>query len=358
MLRMFTPKKRNFLVSILLIFIFIYFYLYCSNFNFRWKKNLRLTTPSTTNTKTNNYLQSALGPKIFNQINSLNCSLILNENKSYINSIKIKRIVQRDLNDLKIDCNSIKNRWKFFQNFGEISDEEKRFPIAFARTVYRDYLMLEQMLSVEYAPHNVYCYSLDRKADKKFKERIRALSRCFSKNVFVSDEEYNVYSSGKNVSRSHLSCLEKLNKRKEDWKYVNHDLPLRTNAELVRIFKAYNGTNDIATKNIVKNTVVKSLDWSLKGLRLYRNENAYPPNIKQLNHTKSLNLIVLSRAAVNFTLKQLNVYPFIDQLEKSRYGMDEVLYSTLNSNLPDFPGGFTLDCLNIRIKLPTVWEGM
>uniref|UniRef100_A0A914NHB8 Uncharacterized protein n=1 Tax=Meloidogyne incognita TaxID=6306 RepID=A0A914NHB8_MELIC len=183
------------------------------------------------------------------------------------------------------------------------------------------------MLSVEYAPHNVYCYSLDRKADKKFKERIRALSRCFSKNVFVSDEEYNVYSSGKNVSRSHLACLEKLNKRKEDWKYVvllqNHDLPLRTNAELVRIFKAYNGTNDIATKNIVPNTVVKSLDWSLKGLRLYRNENAYPPNIKQLNHTKSLNLIVLSRAAVNFTLKQLNVYPFIDQLEKSRYGMDE-----------------------------------
>ncbi|CAK5050211.1 unnamed protein product [Meloidogyne enterolobii] len=109
----------------------------------------------------------------------------------------------------------------------------------------------------------------------RFKERIRALSRCFSKNVFVSDVEYNVYSSGKNVSRSHLSCLENLNKRKEDWKYVvllqNHDLPLRTNAELVRIFKAYNGTNDIATKNIVKNTVVKSLDWSLKGLRLYRN---------------------------------------------------------------------------------------
>uniref|UniRef100_A0A1I8C0F1 Core-2/I-Branching enzyme n=1 Tax=Meloidogyne hapla TaxID=6305 RepID=A0A1I8C0F1_MELHA len=208
--------------------------------------------------------------------------------------------------------------------------------------------MLEQMLSVEYAPHNVYCYSLDRKADKKFKERIRALSLCFPTNVFVADVEYNVYSSGKNVSRSHLSCLEELNKRKEDWKYVvllqNHDLPLRTNAELVRIFKAYNGTNDIATKHIIKTSVDKSLDWSLK-------EKAYPPNVKELYHTKSLNLITLTRAAVNFVLKELNVYPFIDQLEKSRYGMDEVLYSTLNSNLPDFPGGFTTECLKNQNKI-------
>jgi hypothetical protein len=64
-----------------------------------------------------------------------------------------------------------------------------------------------------------------------------------------------------------------------------------------------------------------------------------------MHHTKSLNLVALSRPAVNFILNRLSLGPFIDQLERSDYGMDEVFMSSLNSNLPDFPGGYTWRCL-------------
>ena len=79
--------------------------------------------------------------------------------------------------------------------------------------------MLEQMLSVEYAPQNLYCYALDAKADSRFKRRIRALAGCFD-NVFVANEEFSVFSNGKNVSRSHLACLRELEERGTEWKYA------------------------------------------------------------------------------------------------------------------------------------------
>ena len=74
---------------------------------------------------------------------------------------------------------------------------------------------------------------------------------------------------------------------------------------------------------------------------------------------------------MEFSLHKLDLDKFIDQLEKSKYGMDEVdrsaglaikklnlqvLFSTLNSNLPDFPGGFTTDCL-LRHKRPVTGMG-
>lgn len=67
--------------------------------------------------------------------------------------------------------------------------------------------------------------------------------------------------------------------------------------------------------------------------------------LRTLFHTKSLNLISLSRAAASFVCNELNLETYISRLEESKYGMDEVFFSSLNSNLPDFPGGFTYKCL-------------
>lgn len=75
------------------------------------------------------------------------------------------------------------------------------------------------MLSIEFAPQNFYCYSIDAKANKKFKSRIHSMAKCFS-NVFVAKEEFNVLSNGKNVSRSHLACLKELDKIGNEWKYA------------------------------------------------------------------------------------------------------------------------------------------
>lgn len=75
------------------------------------------------------------------------------------------------------------------------------------------------MLSVEYQPQNLYCYSIDEKTDKTFKKRIRNLQNCFN-NVIVNEKEYSVFSNGKNVTRSHLECLKTLSKHSKTWKYV------------------------------------------------------------------------------------------------------------------------------------------
>uniref|UniRef100_A0A183BUY6 Secreted protein n=1 Tax=Globodera pallida TaxID=36090 RepID=A0A183BUY6_GLOPA len=290
----------------------------------------------------NEHLAAAFG-SLWPKLSQLNCnSLITNGTKfKQFGGGKRRRIVQTDPphGHLDTNCTAIRARWHFVETAG--TAREANFPLAFARTVFR------------YAPQNVYCYALDAKADALFMRRVHALAHCFP-NVVVLAEQFSVFSNGKNVTRAQLACLEAMLPMGE-WKYAlllqNHDLPLRTNAEMVEILRVYNGTNDIGTKKIVPNSVNLSLDWSLASLNIYREGHRVPmpTNLtRRLHHTKSLNLIALSRSAVEFTLGALRLDKMIAQLELSAYGMDEVLFSTLNSNLPDFPGGFSPICLPRR----------
>uniref|UniRef100_A0A914HFT1 Uncharacterized protein n=1 Tax=Globodera rostochiensis TaxID=31243 RepID=A0A914HFT1_GLORO len=336
----------------------------------------------------NEHLAAAFG-SLWPKLSQLNCNSLLTNGMKFkqFSGGKWRRILQKDPphGHLDTNCTAIRARWHFVETAG--TAREANFPLAFARTVFRpwykifiiifipskkchpqivhDFLLLEQMLSVEYTPQNVYCYALDAKADALFMRRVHALARCFP-NVVVLAEQFSVFSNGKNVTRAQLACLEAMLPMGK-WKYAlllqNHDLPLRTNAELVEILRVYKGTNDIGTKKIVPNTVNLSLDWSLASLHIYREGHRVPmpTNLTRLHHTKSLNLIALSRSAVEFTLGTLRLDKMIAQLELSAYGMDEVLFSTLNSNLPDFPGGFSPICLPRR-PVPnmgryTIWHG-
>lgn len=67
--------------------------------------------------------------------------------------------------------------------------------------------------------------------------------------------------------------------------------------------------------------------------------------LRVLRHTKSLDLVSISRAAIRFVIDKLNLDCFIDLLEQGIYAMDELFFSTLNTNLIDFPGGYTPACL-------------
>lgn len=65
------------------------------------------------------------------------------------------------------------------------------------------------------------------------------------------------------------------------------------------------------------------LRWNPIFISFFWLESQIPDGLETLKHTKSLNLIALSRRAVEFSLRVLDLDPFIDQLETSRYGMDE-----------------------------------
>lgn len=83
---------------------------------------------------------------------------------------------------------------------------------------FQAYHIQELLFNLMYAPQNYYCFALDHKSDAVFHEHMKNLSNCFP-NVFLTNVEYNVESSGHNVTKSFLECLQLLYE-KPDWKYV------------------------------------------------------------------------------------------------------------------------------------------
>ncbi|KAE9546927.1 hypothetical protein FO519_009861, partial [Halicephalobus sp. NKZ332] len=98
-------------------------------------------------------------------IKYLNCGLLF-ENSSdgsrHREKLSKQRVIYEDELSLKTDCDSIRSRGYFPK---QALTEEKNFPIAFARIVYKDYYLLE------YAPQNFYYYPLDSQTDRLFKNK-------------------------------------------------------------------------------------------------------------------------------------------------------------------------------------------
>ena len=67
--------------------------------------------------------------------------------------------------------------------YGEISSEEKDFPLAYFLTVYTDARILELSLATIFRPHNSYCLHIDKKAEEMFKRTILQLINCYQAKV-------------------------------------------------------------------------------------------------------------------------------------------------------------------------------
>ena len=78
-------------------------------------------------------------------------------------------------------------------------------------------MFLEMELAATYAPQNIYCYAIDKKASTRFHQQIYTLADCFP-NVIYTKTEYSVTSGGKNMGFAHYECLKQL--MDFDWKYV------------------------------------------------------------------------------------------------------------------------------------------
>ncbi|KAE9554780.1 hypothetical protein FO519_001977 [Halicephalobus sp. NKZ332] len=143
------------------------------------------------------------------------------------------------------------------------------------------------------------------------------------------------------MTTAHLTCLKYL--RSYRWKYVillqNNDVKLRTNAELVKILKTFNGANDISASKPGIHTYNSEANWTLAALNLFKNKELN--TLHSLNITKSLVQVSISREAVNYVFDELNVDVFIKQLELKEFGVDELFWATLNTDeVVNLPGGF------------------
>ncbi|CAD5205594.1 unnamed protein product [Bursaphelenchus okinawaensis] len=214
-----------------------------------------------------------------------------------------------------------------------------------------DYEYLESDLSTHYNPNNVYWYVMDLKADSVFKSRLRVLSSCFP-NVIVPDTEFNMTSRGVNLNYAQYHCMEMMMDRQ--WRYVvlleNHDVLTKTNGELVQIFRAYNGANDVGALNL--NTLgadrrkfAEINDFSFKALGLFQNDTLNTAE-QTLAIAKSITASALTFEAVRHIFNTLNTTKLMSIMNSDNYE-HESFTSSLNANeILNVPGGFTTECLD------------
>ena len=129
-----------------------------------------------------------------------------------------------------------------------VSSEEKDFPLAFSILTYEDVEQTERLLRAIYRPHNFYCIHADLNSDRQFRQALEGIAGCLE-HVFLVEDPVRVYWAEYTVLEAELRCMEALLARSAAWRYfinlTGREFPLRTNLELVRILKAYNGANDI-----------------------------------------------------------------------------------------------------------------
>jgi len=129
-----------------------------------------------------------------------------------------------------------------------VSSEEFDFPIAFSILLYRDIELFERLLRSIYRPQNIYCVHIEKKSSSSFKDACRAIVGCFE-NVFIVPVSISVQWGYYSVLEPEFACMEELWKRSKKWKYfinlTGQEFPLKTNGDLVKILKTYNGANNM-----------------------------------------------------------------------------------------------------------------
>ncbi|KAL7070691.1 hypothetical protein ACQ4LE_010111 [Meloidogyne hapla] len=321
-------------------------------------------------------------PEWENKWNSINCDKIFDGGFIYALTNKIQIGDPLEEKNLPMDCKSIKNRNGMADSWiKNTTKEEKEFPLAFTRIVYKDYLLLEMELALHYTPENWYCYVVDSKSSPLFYSRLQRLSKCFP-NIIIAEKRFNISRAGHNTSNAMIECANILAKPERRWNYLinlqNHDIQAKTNAEMVRIFSLLDGANDVEICDTNANAIERikyyldNFIWSFEELKLYKNDSKNkqqqsllniffnPP--KALTISKGYSAASISRDFVDFITKELNLEKLLEQLNKAEFGVDEHLWQTLSiSDDLNAPGGFTEKCYISGYKTPFItryalWE--
>ncbi|KAK5967473.1 Core-2/I-Branching enzyme [Trichostrongylus colubriformis] len=224
------------------------------------------------------------------------------------------------------------------------------FGVAYARIVYESYEFLEDELRSSFHPQNVFCYAIDYKADKEFVERVETLAKCFP-NVVVPEKRWDIGRNGINGTLAHHECMKAL-LAYEGWGYVilmqNYDVMIKTVFETVSILRALGGANDVYVRPCGPGRYNRLLDWDIRSLKLYRNEQQMTS--AQLNSSLTFAQgavqASLTRSAVEWMVNTVDLTKIFEQLDFDLMGVDEVLIPTLQvSDGLDMPGRFTARCV-------------
>jgi mucin type N-acetylglucosaminyltransferase 3 len=221
-----------------------------------------------------------------------------------------------------------------------LSDEERDFPIAYSMVIHEQIEMFERLLRATYTPQNVYCVHVDTKSPQSFTEAVEAIISCFPNVFMASKRESIVYASWSRV-QADLNCMNDLINSDVEWKYLLNtcgtDLPIKTNAEMVRALKVLNGQNSMESE---VPTPQKKRRWgyhhnTTESSVVFTDIKKDPPPISTPMFSGSA-YIVVTREFVQQLFQNAEARDLMKWV-KDTYSPDEHLCASLQ-RAPDMPG--------------------
>lgn len=148
-----------------------------------------------------------------------------------------------------------------------VNREEAEFPVAFSILMFKDVEQFERLLRAVYRPQNFYCVHVDNKSSGDIQTAVKMIARCFE-NIFVLQRSFDVRWGTFSVLEPELECMKRLLRRSKKWRYfinlTGQEFPLKTNWQIVRILKAFNGSNNMEgtlKRFVLLNELYTLLPW-------------------------------------------------------------------------------------------------
>lgn len=277
-----------------------------------------------------------------------NCAAILEGNEEAVAQAKLLTAKPdfhsniQTSNDFYIDATQDCREFRLHRKYLNLSlsKEEEDFPLAYSIVVHHKVQNFERLLRAIYAPQNIYCVHVDRKAAASVFFAIKSITSCFQNVFLVSKRVEVVYAT---FSRVHadLNCMADLYNATTKWKYFinlcGQDFPLKTNLEIVRALRALNGGNSLesekmpSTKRWRVRWVHKIVDGKLQ--TTYWRKSPPPFNWPIFSGNA---YIVVNRGYIQSVLEDDRIQSLMEWA-KDAYSPDEFLWATIQ-RVPGVPG--------------------
>ncbi|XP_073422885.1 N-acetyllactosaminide beta-1,6-N-acetylglucosaminyl-transferase-like isoform X2 [Dendrobates tinctorius] len=223
-----------------------------------------------------------------------------------------------------------------------LSAEEADFPLAYTIVLHKEFNTFKRLFRAIYMPQNIYCIHVDEKSSTDYFQAVDDFINCFP-NAFLASKMEPVVYAGISRLQADLNCMKDLLKSEVRWKYVintcGQDFPLKTNQEIVRHLKKFNGKNITPgvlppghavsrTKYVYREDIVHS--------NMLRTNITKPPPPHNITIYFGSAYVALTRDFTKFILEDQRASDLL-KWSKDTYSPDEHYWVTLN-RIPDFPG--------------------
>uniref|UniRef100_A0AAZ1XSI2 Glucosaminyl (N-acetyl) transferase 3, mucin type n=1 Tax=Oreochromis aureus TaxID=47969 RepID=A0AAZ1XSI2_OREAU len=267
-----------------------------------------------------------------------NCSAILQGEKEALQQAKLLTISKDFQKSIQIpdeyyidatqDCRKFQINRKYITF--PLSKEEEDFPLAYSMVVHHKVQNFERLLRAIYAPQNIYCVHVDKKAPASVFAAIKAITSCFP-NVFMVSEAVNVVYAGWTRVQADLNCMADLYNTSTTWKYFinlcGQDFPLKTNLEIVQALRSLKGGNSLESEEMPQGKKGRVTN------RTGKTKDPAPFNLPILSGNA---YIVVNRGYIRSVLEDEQIQALIEWA-KDTYSPDEFLWATIQ-RMPGVPG--------------------